>query len=69
MASAAVERAPPAKKPVFGEGEDEPKRPRETLEERKKYSGRKIFNDALKNGLQLPECKRPAEADKVDNSK
>ena len=43
MASAAVEKAPPAKKPVFGEGEDEPKRPRETLEERKnqKYSFRK----------------------------
>lgn len=31
MASAAVEKAPPAKKPVFGEGEDEPKRPIETL--------------------------------------
>lgn len=64
MASAAVEKAPAkTKKPVFDEGEDEPKRPRETLEERKEKV-RKIFNDALKNGLQLPECKRPAEAAK-----
>ena len=69
-------KRPPAKtkKPVFGEGEDEPKRPRETLEERKKkkYSFRKenvrkIFNGALKNGLQLPKCKRPVESGKVDN--
>jgi hypothetical protein len=45
------------------------KRGRQNKDSFGKDKVRKIINDALKNGLQLPECKRPAEADKVDNSK
>jgi hypothetical protein len=45
-----------------------------TLKEKKSkpYSFRrdrvaKIFSDSLKNGLQLPECKRPADMGKSDD--
>ncbi|KAH7688681.1 Retrotransposon gag domain-containing protein [Dioscorea alata] len=59
--------------PSLGSGSEPPK-PISSLQERmsKKYSFRrdkviKIFKDALKVGLQLPESKRPEEADKKDH--
>ena len=61
------------KPPALGSGSKLTK-PSSSLQERmsKKYSFRrdkvmKIFKDALKVGLQLPESKRPEEADKKDH--
>ncbi|KAJ0972424.1 hypothetical protein J5N97_020383 [Dioscorea zingiberensis] len=62
-----------AKPPTLGAAGNESK-PIPSLKERmnKKYSFRrdkvlKIFKDAVKEGLQLPECKRPEEQNKKDH--